>query len=69
MANGGFTDSWRPHQAEDGAGDVAFHLADGNELQNPFLNIFEAVMITGKNFSGLVDIVRVFAVDAPGEDR
>ena len=69
MTNGGFSDSGRPHQAEDGAGDVAFHLANGNELQNPFLDIFKAVMITGKNFSGLVNIVRVLAVDAPGEDR
>jgi hypothetical protein len=69
MTNGGFTDPGRPNQAEDGARDVAFHLADGNELKNPFLDILKAVMITGKNFSGLVNIVGVLAVDAPGEDR
>ncbi len=65
----GLADTGRADQQDDGAGDLALVDANGQEFQDAFLHILQAVMIAIQDAARALEIQLVGRVLAPGQDR
>jgi len=52
----GLAHAGRPHEAEDGPLDVGLHLAHGQVLEDPLLDLLEVVVIVVQDFLGPLDV-------------
>ena len=68
VADAGLANPRGADQAEDRAGDVPLHLADGDELEDAVLDVLQPVVVAVEDLARLVQIVAVLAELSPGED-
>ncbi len=67
MADGGLAHAGRAHQQDDGAGDAAFHDAQGEKLEDALLDVLQAIVVLVQHLAGMLQVQLVFRVDAPGQ--
>ena len=67
LAQGGLADPGRPDEAEDRPLHFLLHLADGEVLQDPLLDLFQVVVVFVQNLRGRLDVEVVLGLLAPGQ--
>ena len=65
----GLSDSGRADEADDGAVDFAFELGDADEFENPFFDVFEAVVVAVEDAARDLDVQPVVGQVVPREAR
>ena len=64
---GGFSDTGRANEAEDGATEGVADLADGEKICDAVFHLVEAVMVAVKDCDGFFDVDGIFGECFPGE--
>src|SRR5215475_9036341 len=62
---GSLADAWRPDETENRALGILDELADGEELQDAFLDLFKAVMLFVENVLGGLDVANFLGAFLP----
>ncbi|MNJ38086.1 hypothetical protein D3C77_329260 [compost metagenome] len=67
FANAGLAHARRTHQQHDGAADLAFPGTDGEELEDPVLDVIEPGMVLVEHLARMFEVELVLAVHPPGQ--
>ena len=65
--HGGLADAGRAHQAENLGRQLRRHLADGENLQNPLLDLLQAEVVLVQDLTGGADVHPLLGAGVPGE--
>ena len=67
LAERGLADAGRADEGEDRAPDLVGQRPDGQVLEDPLLDLLEAVVVLVEDLGGLLDVELVVGRDVPGQ--